>query len=33
MPNRGDFDKDYDYELETIIGELEFFSDDDEADR
>ena len=33
MPNRGDFDKEYDYDLENVIAELEFFSDDDDMDR
>ena len=28
MPNRGDFDQDYDYELEHVLAEVEYFSDD-----
>lgn len=28
MPNRGDFDQDYDYDLEHVLAEVEYFSDD-----
>ena len=28
MPNRGDFDQDYDYDLEQVLAEVEYFSDD-----
>lgn len=28
MPNRGDFDNDYDYDLDHVVAELEYFSDD-----
>lgn len=28
MPNRGDFDNDYDNELEQVLAEIEYFPED-----
>ena len=32
MANRGDFDNDYDYDLDHVLAEVEYFSDDNSQD-